>query len=282
MRHALLPFFLPLALATAAPDLLADFIPPLTETAPTLDNETVADGTLELMKRQSGGCSQGYYACVNLNAPGLCCRTNQICALDNANHVACCDQGSQCTGTIKPVGSQPTNLPTSSSFPPTTVTTQNPFATITTTANPSFIQTPNTGAYVRSTVPNEFYPFAFIPTTYTNAAACSSAYSTCQADAASCTDALANGRQGVTVSAPDGAGAVITAVPSLGPLSASSICQSLSSRACYELDVRACAAFGTGGGGGGGSGAAGAKKCRELYGGVGAGIAVVGIAGQIF
>lgn len=89
-------------------------------------------------------------------------------------------------------------------------------------------------------------------------AACSSAYSTCQTDAASCTAALANGVQGITVTAPNG-GATITAIPSVGIQSASSICQSLSSLACYQLDVRACEAFG------GGLPGSGWKNCGNMY-----------------
>ena len=147
----------------------------------------------------------------------------------------------------------------------TATTTQNPFATITSTAQPSFIQS-GAGTYVRSTVPNSFYPFAFIPTTYTNAAACSSAYSTCQTDAASCTAALANGVQGITVTAPNG-GATITAIPSVGLQSASAICQSLSSLACYQLDVRACQAYG------GGVPGSGWKNCGNMYGVGAAGLA---------
>lgn len=265
MRLLLASLFLIFSFALAAPDLFADFIEPLLEQpTPTQDNGTSATTTgahFELFKRQLG-CASGYAGCGNLNAPGLCCRTNQVCSADAVGNIACCPLNAACTGTIRPV----TGAPTISV--PVTTTQGNPFATITTTAQPSFVQ--SNSAPLRSMVPNSFYPFAFIPTTYNNAAACSSAYTTCQSDAASCTAALANGVQGVTITAPNG-GTTITAIPSLGSASATSICQSLSSLACYGLDVRACQAFGNGNTG------AGMKNCGYLYGMGAAGLAAAGI-----
>jgi len=261
--------FLP-AVALAAPDFVSDFQPAALQESPAQGNETLVENApLELLKRQNG-CASGYSACNNINQPGLCCRLDQVCSADAAGHPACCPQGAACTGTINPVNT--------GGFATGTFTSSSPFVTASTTGTgttgSSFIQastTPN--AQPRSTVSNQFYPFAFIPTTYTNAAACSSAYTSCQSDAASCTAALASGQNGVTISAPNG-GVTITAVPSLGAESASSICSSLSSQACYNLNVQACARFGDGPG----SGAA-EMACAHVYR-VGAGVAL-GIAGQM-
>ncbi|KAF2706825.1 hypothetical protein K504DRAFT_412410 [Pleomassaria siparia CBS 279.74] len=272
MRVVFATLFLLFAIVLAAPDLhlLSDFFEPLLETSPVQGNDTIAEDGLELVKRQGTTCATGYAGCSNLGAPGLCCRTNQVCSADAAGHVACCPLNNACTGTIGGIAGA-TSLHSTSTFPAATTTvSSNPFATITTTSTGSFVQATNAGA--RSTVPNSFYPFAFIATTYTNAAACSSAYTSCQADAASCTSDLANGRVGVTISAPNG-GATITAIQSIGTASAVSVCQSLSSQACYGLQVAACDRYGTGGTG------AGRRLCGEAYA-VGAGVAV-GIAGQL-
>lgn len=267
MRNVLAALFLLFSIALAAPDFLADFIEPLLESTPTQDNNTIAEDGLELIKRQTG-CASGYSPCSNLNAPGLCCRTNQVCSADGANHVACCPINALCTGTIVPVGGVTASPASTTPFVIASTTQNGPSIG---TASATFVQS-GTASYVRSTVPNQYYPIAYIPTTYTNAAACSSAYTSCQSDAASCTSALANGVQGITVSAPNG-GATITAIASLGSSSASSICSSLSLQACYQLTVEACQAFGNGNTGGG------RGLCGNMYG-VGAGVAV-GIAGQL-
>ncbi|KAK7536254.1 uncharacterized protein J3D65DRAFT_627931 [Phyllosticta citribraziliensis] len=55
-----------------------------------------------LEKRQGGTtCPTSYSACAALGAPGLCCRRNTNCALDQAGHVACCPVNAACTGTIR-------------------------------------------------------------------------------------------------------------------------------------------------------------------------------------
>ncbi|KAF1996246.1 hypothetical protein P154DRAFT_498811 [Amniculicola lignicola CBS 123094] len=266
MRNVLFSSLLLSTSALAAPDLLADFLTPESLT-PQSNDTLIAEGTLELVKRQ--GCAVGYNACSNLGAPGLCCRSNAICSADAAGHVACCPQGAACTGTIAGVAGPSAAMSTGTA-------TTNPFVVVTTTtatgSQPSFVQSGGAQG-TRSTVDNPYFPIAYIPTTYTNAAACSSAYSSCQTDAASCTAALANGLPGVTITAPNG-GATITAIASLGMPSAVAICSSLSLQACYNLDVAACANFGNGN-----TGAAATRGCGGLYG-LGAGVAV-GIAGQL-
>ncbi|KAH8727516.1 hypothetical protein GQ44DRAFT_703363 [Phaeosphaeriaceae sp. PMI808] len=273
MRPILAPILLAPLTALATPNIFSPFeaaipqsspnttIPDSSSSSPNDNNNSNAN--LELLRRQnSNACATNYFPCAALNAPGLCCPRTATCSPDQNRAVACCPIGALCTGTLgAPVatGTNPT---------PTTVFAQ------TTTANPFVQQTtvPNAAATARSTVQNAFYPFPYIATTYTDAAACSAAYTSCQSDAASCTTALANGAQGVTISAPNG-GATITAVPSLGLQSAQSICASLSSQACYTLTVEACRSFG-----GQGANAAPTRGCGGYL--MGAGVAV-GIAGNL-
>lgn len=264
MRPILAPLLLAPLTALAAPDILAPFEPAVAQLPTSENNSTfLEDGNLELLKRQNGNsCATNYYACAALNAPGLCCPRTAICTADQNRAVACCPQGAVCTGAL---GIPAATASTTQSFVfASTTGSQNPFVQQTTV--------PNAGAGARSTVPNAFFPFAYIPTTYTNAAACSAAYTSCQSDAASCTTALANGAQGVTISAPNG-GATITAVPSVGLQSAQSICASLSAQACFALQVEACRSFG------GEGNAAPTRGCGGGYL-MGAGVAM-GIAGGL-
>jgi hypothetical protein len=248
----------------AAPDVLADFEPALEQLPTTVYNATEispAEGSLELLKRQnSNGCASNYFGCANLGVPGLCCPRTAVCSADQAGHVACCPQGAACTGSIGVI--------TASANPSATSTV--PFVVASTTTDQPFVQA-SSGANHGATVQNQFYPFPYIPTTYSNAAACSAAYTSCQSDAASCTTALANGAAGVTISAPNG-GATMTAIPSLGLQSAQSICSSLSSLGCSQLTVEACAAFD------GAGNVAGRRRCADYL--MTAGVAV-GIAGQL-
>ncbi|KAJ8117449.1 hypothetical protein OPT61_g1360 [Boeremia exigua] len=245
-------------LAFALPDTLAAFEPalePLNQLT-TSNNETnLVDSIAELVKRQNNVCGSNNYQCSN--APSLCCPRTAVCSADVNNIVGCCPQGKACTGTL--------GAATTGAFPASTTA---PFVSASTTSGP-FIQT-TTVAGGASTVSNAFYPFPYIATTYSNAAACSSAYTRCQSDAASCTNALIGGAQGVTISAPNG-GATITGVPSLGVQSASSICASLSQEACYGLQVEACQAFD-------GSGNAAPTRCGGYIGAVGV---ALGVAGQL-
>ena len=245
-------------LVLAAPDVLGAF-EPADLALTSVDNSTAAD----IFKRQGDNCADGYYACSNLNAPGLCCPRTAICSADRAQNVGCCPQGIACTGTLGQA---------SATGGSGAATTTAPFApATTTTTGSSFEQTPADApsSAAPSTVTNAFFPFPYIATTYTNAAACSRAYERCQDDTARCTAALASGGGGVTVQAPGGQGATITPVPSLGPQSAASVCQSLSSQACYGLKVEACQAFG-------GDSAARQRAC---VGGAAGKVYVVGAAG---
>jgi hypothetical protein len=96
-----------------------------------------------------------------------------------------------------------------------------------------------------STVAGAPYPFVYIPTTFPNQAACSSAYSGCVQQFSSCTAALGS-VNGVTVGG--GVGGFGTTVSAIVPTgNAQSICSSLSRQACYGLQIGICTAFGTGG-----------------------------------
>jgi hypothetical protein len=87
------------------------------------------------------------------------------------------------------------------------------------------------------------YPFVYIPTTFPNQAACSSAYSGCVQQFSSCTASL-GGVNGVTVGG--GVGGFGTTVSAIVPTgNAQSICSSLSQKACYGLQIGYCTAFGT-------------------------------------
>lgn len=174
-----------------------------------------AEDPLELLKRQD--CPTNYNSCSTLAAAdaGSCCSVDSVCSLDNAGNVACCPIGSFCTGTI--------GTPSS----PTAVVVSASIVTATTTAAPS------TGAV--SYVPNPYFSFPYIPSTFANSASCSAAYSTCASDYAQCTIDLqgGEGRFAVTIVAPGG-GITVSAPAStnVGAASATAICSSLSNLAC--------------------------------------------------
>lgn len=159
---------------------------------------------------RAGNCASSGTSCSSLGAPSLCCPSQSVCTLDPLNNVACCPHNAACTGTISPVSTLPTS----------TVT-----ATVTPAASPG------------SAVPNAYFPFTYLPTTYANAAACSASYSSCQSAYTSCTNSLgAAGANGITV--VEGGG--VTVLAPVGSVSAQQICQSLSDRACYGLQLTSC------------------------------------------
>jgi len=177
-----------------------------------------------LAKRQ--GCQSGYSSCSNLGAANACCPSNTNCALDQAGNVACCPFNAVCTGTIDG-----------------TITGSVTSSTTSTSASSLITGVAGGG----STVPNAFYPFVYMSTSYANADLCSSAWSSCQTASTSCFSSLA-GVNGVTVS---GFGGGITVQGSSGTIlsSASSICSSLSQSACYGVQETQCSVFGGASGG---------------------------------
>lgn len=231
----------------------------------------------DLLRRQSG-CASGLISCANLGGLGVCCKSNAMCALDQAGHVACCPVGSACTGTINAGSVLATGLSTGST------STSAPQSQTTTTPSATSNSAQVTG--LRSTVPNSYFPFIYLPTTFSNAAECSSSFSSCGSAFSSCTSSLGTGANGVTAPGVTitGPGVGATAQTPLPSVSAASICSSLSTQACYPLQLTNCPMYGTAG-----ETAPSAAtfiapntappRCAAIYG-VGVGI-VVGIAGHI-
>lgn len=226
------------------------------------------------LHRRQNNCQSGYNSCSNLGGSSSCCPPNTDCALDQAGHVACCPINAFCTGVIN-AGASSTTI-TAISASTTTVVV----GAATSTTNGFIVPATTTaGAEAAgggSTVANAVYPFVYNPTTYANAAACSSYYSRCQSEYASCTSSLGGSVNGVTVS---GVGGGITVQGATATVAAAeSVCSSLSSQACYGLQLASCSSYA-------GTGtlinpnAAPTRCVRGLYG-VGVGVAV-GIAGQI-
>jgi len=194
-----------------------------------------------LVKRQN--CQSGYNSCSDLGADSVCCASGTNCALDDAGHVACCPDNAVCTGTIAGTitGTVTTSSTSSGGFVLGGTTTSSTTST-TTSAGITSLTTGVSGG--GSTVPNNFYPFIYIPTSYANADLCTSAYSSCQTASTSCFVSLA-GANGVTVSGLGG-GTTVQGASGTIASSASSICSSLSSEGCYGLQETQCSVFGSG------------------------------------
>lgn len=193
-----------------------------------------------LVERQT--CPLGYNLCSSINVDNACCPSDTNCTYDDAGHVACCPFNTVCTGTIAGTitGSTTPTLTDSTSSSAFVIT-----STITATPTTSFqsitsiASVPTTGvAGGGSTVPNQYFPFVYIPTSYANAGLCSTYWTSCQAESTSCLVSLA-GANGVTVG---GFGQGITVQGSTGTVlsAASSICSSLSMQACYGLQLQRC------------------------------------------
>lgn len=201
-------------------------------------------------------CLSSQHFCSGSNGDSGCCSTDSTCATDNAGHIACCPTHAVCTGTLG--GSAGTVTATGS--PPTTQ------ALVVSTSTPQSLSTANANGG-GGTVPNPYFPYIYLPTTYANADLCSSAFSSCRSEFSMCTSSLGTGGNGVTVTV-SGAGEGITAQPALGTASAGSICSSLSTQACYNLGLGNCPLYGTGTTAGGGSFSAGnaaPTRCAQLY-----------------
>ncbi len=240
--------------------------------------EDVEGSAGDILRRQSG-CASGLISCANLGGVGVCCKSNAMCALDQAGHVACCPVGSACTGTINAESVVATGLSTGSTL------TSSPSSQTTTTPSTTGNSASITG--VKSTVPNSYFPFVYLPTSFSNAAECSSSFSSCGSAFTSCTSSLGGGANGITAPGVTitGPGVGATAQTPLPSPSAASICSSLSTQACYPLQLSNCPMYGTAGETAPTTAAfiapnTAPTRCVALYG-VGAGIAV-GLAGQVF
>ena len=177
-------------------------------------------------------------------------------------HVACCPENAQCTGTIGDgaVIATATGIPES----PTDSAAS---ATITGSEG--------------SIVPNGYFPFPYLPTNYPNAVICSSSFSSCQTEFQRCTSQLIAGDNGLTIS---GIGPGITREAALPSTSAVSICSSLSVKACHNLQLADCPAYGTAAttNGGGTFEVEGAAPTRAAINGIGMGIGMaLGLGGQL-
>lgn len=191
-------------------------------------------GPLQLFKRQ--GCPTNYNACNSLGDAGACCPSDTVCARDQNGNVACCPINASCTGVI---GGTATGTSAATATSPfvlggtTTTSVSSPITTSQATLGPGY-----------STVPNQYYPFIAIPTTYANAQQCLSAYTACQSASTACFNSLA-GQAGVTVSGIGSQGVTQTAGVGSNPQSAASICSSLSAQGCFAISTQVCSNFGT-------------------------------------
>ncbi len=94
-----------------------------------------------------------------------------------------------------------------------------------------------------SFVPNSYFAFPYIPTTFTDTAACTSALDQCSSNYAACTSGLGEGwgGYGVTVVVPGGGGTTVAPTHATVPsASATSICSSLSTEACHNFQTAQC------------------------------------------
>ncbi|RDL42107.1 uncharacterized protein BP5553_02086 [Venustampulla echinocandica] len=292
-------FLLPISISISAlqiPSIFAPFLEPHSESL-LISNETLQLDTRELLKRD-GNCPANYNSCSTLSAAygGACCTPGSVCTTDHARNIACCPVGAACTGTIaRPTGTTSAEVSTTGGAIIGGSTT-GPGLTATPTSGRSSSATGQSTiapTAAPSVVPNSFFPFPYIATTYPNSVACNSAYEACQKNFAACTADLQGGAGsgfGVTIVAPEGGVTVAPAtILNVGPASATSICNSLSQVACYNIQSTNCAQFGTGGSGGSfvvdATGKNGAARARQTPGcmaraGVVAGVGL-GIAGQI-
>ncbi|KAH8598985.1 hypothetical protein B0O99DRAFT_614696 [Bisporella sp. PMI_857] len=259
-------FILP-TYASQLPPVFSDFFDSLPA------NET-SSGLLghELIKRD-GNCPTNYNSCSTLakNLGGACCTAGSVCSLDRARNVACCPIGASCTGTII-VG---TATGTTGVFLGASTVTS-----VSATTTSGSAATPTITAGSVTYVTNQYFPFPIIPTTYSNSAACNSAYEACTSNYAACTANLAGTGFGVTIVAPNGGGVTVApTVAQVAAASATSICSSLSQQACYGIQSDSCAVFGGGSFSAGSTGAAG--RTGSGRGCVAMGVVAMGIAGMV-
>ena len=236
------------------------------------------EGSGSGLSRRQTSCNSGFISCASLGGVGVCCKSNAMCALDQAGHVACCPVGSACTGTINAGSVMATGL-SSGSIQPSSLSSQ---TIITPSRTVGAVQI--TG--LRSTVPNSYFPFIYLPTSFSNAAHCSSSVSSCASAFTSCTSSLGGGANGITAPGVTitGPGVGATGQSPIPSASAASVCSSLSTQACYPLQLTNCPMYGTAGETAPSAATfiapnAAPERCAALYG-VGVGMAV-GLAGRM-
>ncbi|KAL8304332.1 hypothetical protein RB597_004443 [Gaeumannomyces tritici] len=208
-----------LALALSSPAAAAAGASHPVPTLPFMPVETGVLGAVKALdRRQQAGCIANTYSCAGMGAQfaNICCPNSQLCRLDDNNQPACCPANAVCTGTA-----------------------------------PATFRPPTTTAPV-SFVPNQFFPFAYITTSFPNQGACSAAISQCSRNYDTCTSQLqgqgGGAGNGVTIVVPGGNGAGTTIAAgthqNLGPQSATSICGALSSTACFNIQPTVCTSQG--------------------------------------
>lgn len=212
--------------------------------APYVSPLDYTDSSHNLFKRQ--GCPGGFTNCGALGNSGACCPANQACARDAAGNVACCPVRALCTGTISGTA---TGVSISSSTGPVLVggpTPTSPTPSATATSGFVFPSTTTVGApsFTPSTLQGAIFPFVVIPTSFVNAAECSSYATSCSNQYQSCLATLGGGVNGVTVSGAN-VGITVQGI-STTVAGASSICSSLSLQACFGLQTGICPQYGTG------------------------------------
>ncbi|MCJ1444684.1 MAG: hypothetical protein MMC23_005186 [Stictis urceolatum] len=191
---------------------------------------------LELFRRQNA-CPAAHSACTQYNRAGICCATSAYCTTDSGNHIACCPSGASCTGNIGSFSSGGTQTQTGGA------------------AGGAGGQNQGTGG---STVSNSFFPWVYIPATFSDKGECEGYVTSCADEYASCTSSLVGGGNGgqVTITGPG----VTRGGQALGQASAAGVCASLSSVGCRGLRPSSCSslpsgsAAGTTGGGAAGTG----------------------------
>jgi hypothetical protein len=209
------------------------FYEPRLDESLLISNETLVRPPDNELRKRDGNCPVNYNSCSTLAKAdgGACCIAGSTCTLDHARNIACCPIGATCTGTIQIATGTTTGAGGGGVILGTTTTSTAATATITGAA---------------SVVSNPYFPFPYIATSWTNSAACVSAYNNCQQNYVACTvDLQGGGGNGVTIVAPGGGTTVAATVQNLGAASATSICSSLSQAACHGLATTNCALFET-------------------------------------
>lgn len=240
---ALTLVLLPSVIASAQPQ---PFLP--AQTPEPVRRYHAATPAEALFARQTDGCISGTYSCSSQGSAfnGICCASGQSCTLDVSSSPACCPSGDVCTGTAP-----------SSYRPPSTTSA--------------------------SYVSNAYFSFPYIATSFSNAAACSRAVSACSKNYVACTaDLEGSGGGGVTVVVGGSTTVGASGGATYPTATATSVCSSLSSKACFDIQSSYCTAGSTAGFSVGSANAAArptGMPCVGLVAGLAAGVGfgVVGI-----
>ncbi|KAI0967087.1 hypothetical protein F4678DRAFT_258831 [Xylaria arbuscula] len=191
-------------------------------------------------------CPANYFSCED-DGPqfaGACCENGQTCSLDAQQNAACCPQTATCTG-VAPGGGAATA----------------------------------TASYVS----NDYFAFPVIPTSFSNAAACTTALRDCTDNYDSCVKDLEGGNAGygVTIQVPGASGTTVAqAQTTLPSATATSVCSTLSLQACHGLSNGLCHA-GTQGGFTVGSANAAPRPTAACMAGVIAGVGIGIMGGRL-